>query len=513
MKIIFLILIVLSSALAFANPYSLIETESPYILRPMELEVGMLTGYETGHIPDCFAKPHLGLGLFSWLQIGGSFSYIYFHNQDDWRLAEYEAIAKARLLHFKKRDFSLFAYFRYRKALGDPIITAYRGNLNQVIAVVSHRADQGRDYIGGLTGRFLLYNFNKSFFINNIGLMLGVDYARTEGRDYFAVAFPEEDDYRKRISCSVAPALFFGPTRRTRGWRSPNPFQVKNAVTFAVDNKFTYWFELGHMYDVVPQVTWSLSKKTSVHGGVSVPVLGGKVYKVYAGIKTRIDLDWITANIDLGPTLFSPDGDGVNDIMVFKPSSSSRYKIKRWRIVIYDPSGKPFRIISKSGKPPRRVRWNGKNKKDQYVESAQRYKVKLEVFDEHNNMDRAWTHFNTDILFHKGTSRIILFGFNSSRIKGKYARIMDKLASLMLTRYSRYNLTIYGHTCEIGKDKRNARLSELRARAIFGYLVSKGVSARRISYKGYADTKPIADNKTVTGRRQNRRADFILKRK
>jgi outer membrane protein OmpA-like peptidoglycan-associated protein len=53
-------------------------------------------------------------------------------------------------------------------------------------------------------------------------------------------------------------------------------------------------------------------------------------------------------------------------------------------------------------------------------------------------------------------------------------------------------------------------LSENRAKAVYDYLVSKGVSAERLSYKGYAATKPIADNNTNEGKAKNRRTEFIV---
>jgi outer membrane protein OmpA-like peptidoglycan-associated protein len=43
---------------------------------------------------------------------------------------------------------------------------------------------------------------------------------------------------------------------------------------------------------------------------------------------------------------------------------------------------------------------------------------------------------------------------------------------------------------------------------VSNYLVKKGVDKNRMSQKGFADTKSIADNKTLKGRAQNRRVDI-----
>jgi outer membrane protein OmpA-like peptidoglycan-associated protein len=41
-------------------------------------------------------------------------------------------------------------------------------------------------------------------------------------------------------------------------------------------------------------------------------------------------------------------------------------------------------------------------------------------------------------------------------------------------------------------------------------LVKQGVTAQRLSYKGYGQTKPVADNLTTEGKAQNRRTEFVV---
>lgn len=79
-------------------------------------------------------------------------------------------------------------------------------------------------------------------------------------------------------------------------------------------------------------------------------------------------------------------------------------------------------------------------------------------------------------------------------------------------RYMRANPTltvqIQGHT-DIGSTADyNLRLSENRAKAVAQWLISKGIKTERISYKGFGNTKPIADNNTSEGRAKNRRIEF-----
>jgi outer membrane protein OmpA-like peptidoglycan-associated protein len=71
-------------------------------------------------------------------------------------------------------------------------------------------------------------------------------------------------------------------------------------------------------------------------------------------------------------------------------------------------------------------------------------------------------------------------------------------------------LAIDGHTDNVGSDELNQKLSDNRSASVMNYLISKGVSADRITAQGHGETMPIADNKTAAGRQQNRRVELKL---
>lgn len=69
---------------------------------------------------------------------------------------------------------------------------------------------------------------------------------------------------------------------------------------------------------------------------------------------------------------------------------------------------------------------------------------------------------------------------------------------------------IQGHTDNVGNDNSNMLLSENRAKSVYDYIVSTGISSDRLKYKGYGKTKPIATNDSEDGRAKNRRTVFVI---
>ncbi len=68
-----------------------------------------------------------------------------------------------------------------------------------------------------------------------------------------------------------------------------------------------------------------------------------------------------------------------------------------------------------------------------------------------------------------------------------------------------------GHTDSVGTDASNMKLSQRRADSVRKYLISQqGISAGRISAKGFGESKPIGTNDTEEGRKNNRRVEAIF---
>jgi outer membrane protein OmpA-like peptidoglycan-associated protein len=71
-------------------------------------------------------------------------------------------------------------------------------------------------------------------------------------------------------------------------------------------------------------------------------------------------------------------------------------------------------------------------------------------------------------------------------------------------------LEIQGHTDARGPVSANARLGEERAEAVRLFMNQHGVPLNRMATISYGKKDPVADNKTRTGRAQNRRVVMVV---
>lgn len=98
----------------------------------------------------------------------------------------------------------------------------------------------------------------------------------------------------------------------------------------------------------------------------------------------------------------------------------------------------------------------------------------------------------------------VTFEFNSAKLTGDSRPILDDVAT-DLRKYPRLKVELQGHTDSVGADAYNLRLSQQRADSVREYLVSQGVAADQLTAKGYGETQPTTDNRSETGRAENRR--------
>ncbi|HNW91110.1 MAG TPA: OmpA family protein [Bacteroidales bacterium] len=103
----------------------------------------------------------------------------------------------------------------------------------------------------------------------------------------------------------------------------------------------------------------------------------------------------------------------------------------------------------------------------------------------------------------------IYFASNSFELNHESEAILDGFIEF-LTENPKIKTAIHGHTDNIGKDEDNMLLSDNRSKSVYNYLTEHGIAASRLSYKGFGETKPVADNDTEAGRAKNRRTEFVI---
>ncbi len=103
----------------------------------------------------------------------------------------------------------------------------------------------------------------------------------------------------------------------------------------------------------------------------------------------------------------------------------------------------------------------------------------------------------------------ITFDTDQDAIKAGFYGTLNSVA-LVLTKFNRTIVDVYGHTDSTGSADYNLGLSQRRAMSVANYLGAQGVDQRRFSILGLGDTQPIASNATPDGRAANRRVEIRL---
>jgi OOP family OmpA-OmpF porin len=103
-----------------------------------------------------------------------------------------------------------------------------------------------------------------------------------------------------------------------------------------------------------------------------------------------------------------------------------------------------------------------------------------------------------------------LFDHDKSTLKPAGMQALDSLAT-QLKQYQRVDkIIVTGYTDSQGSEQYNQRLSQRRAAAVMGYLVSRGVPNDLIETRGMGEANPVADNGTKAGRAKNRRVEIDI---
>ena len=103
----------------------------------------------------------------------------------------------------------------------------------------------------------------------------------------------------------------------------------------------------------------------------------------------------------------------------------------------------------------------------------------------------------------------IFFDFDKAVLKtSSYSELKKALELLKEGKIQK--IEIAGHTDSTGDDAYNQGLSERRAKAVYDYFISNGVSKDRVVAFGYGEKQPKVPNDTPANRQLNRRVEFKI---
>ena len=127
------------------------------------------------------------------------------------------------------------------------------------------------------------------------------------------------------------------------------------------------------------------------------------------------------------------------------------------------------------------------------IETPEQFEIKLNRINVGAEMNLYNIYFETD----------------SFRILPVSEPELDKLI-LLLKNNPQVAVEIQGHTDNTGRPERNLILSENRAKSVVDFLISKGIQASRLQFKGFGESRPVAPNDTEEGRILNRRTTIKI---
>lgn len=136
-----------------------------------------------------------------------------------------------------------------------------------------------------------------------------------------------------------------------------------------------------------------------------------------------------------------------------------------------------------------------------------------EVIRGTNPLDPRDDVMKETIILERGKS-VVLPGINFASGSATLTRESEETlerAFAALVANGAIRVEIAGYTDNVGARINNERLSQRRAEAVRAWLIAKGISASRLSARGYGMRDPIDTNLTPEGRARNRRIEFHVR--
>ena len=252
---------------------------------------------------------------------------------------------------------------------------------------------------------------------------------------------------------------------------------------------------------------------------------------------TRIRLDTIPPDVNVAtfPPRFSPDGDGVDDMLRIAITATDAGTLQEWRAELLHPTGLRFVEWGGTGRPPESLRWDGRSDAGEVVQSAEVYQLTVTVTDTAGNTGVAREDVRVGILIEREGERlririssIYFVPFTADYVNlddpvqaQRNLETLDNLATV-LEDYPEYTISIEGHAVSLlwedpgaaqrEQDQVLVPLSRSRADVIRDALAERDVDPARMTTVGHGGARPVVPHWDEDDRWKNRRVEFVLER-
>ena len=240
---------------------------------------------------------------------------------------------------------------------------------------------------------------------------------------------------------------------------------------------------------------------------------------------------------------FSPDNDGINDVIEFFINVKDELSfIQQLDIGIFTTQDKKvytYKIdLSTSQKSfDLKLSWDGKDEIYNKVVPNGKYKLVVNTKDKAENKNSKEISFEVYVeekpkvvvekeekLFYiKGAKvlfddRGIVVIYSTDELFDKEGQIkpdkydsLSSLGEIIKEKYKDKKILIEGHTDSVGDELENKRKSSIFAWTVYSFFIKNlSLDPKQFEVKGYGEERPIASNKTKVGRAQNRRVEIII---
>lgn len=275
------------------------------------------------------------------------------------------------------------------------------------------------------------------------------------------------------------------------------------------------WFDLEYDYDTVQQVVYSVLFEGSI--SEQVFFMPADIMRVALNRNSKVVL---YINFNNNQSILAPDGDAqVREIAkLMQMDTGLRFFIEGHTDSL--STSERDKRLSKERVGTVMKRLENLNIKKYRFDGTGFGSERLLVFsdyDENKSKNRRIELIRTDInetglreALDKNGKAILHIRFETGKatLRPEEYEIVEEIGKL-LNSDENLNLSIEGHTDDVGSPESNNTLSLERARTIRNGLIDMGIASKRLKITGYGSTHPLVMNNSAENRAKNRRVEII----